>query len=116
MSHFYNYNNVAFLQSFRIVRLYREAQSGSELRNNQLFSVQAVEGVSLGFVARLGSLEGDAFEFTYASQLNVYGQFMGQSYDLAPGDAHSYILWGPAAENGVVSWVATVRDEVAIIL
>jgi hypothetical protein len=39
-------------------------------------------------------------------QINVYGQFLTQGWDIDPGDAQGWILWGPAAENGVVAWIS----------
>lgn len=39
-------------------------------------------------------------------QISVYGQVMGQAYDLAPGESHYWVLWGPAADNGVVAWIS----------
>ena len=39
-------------------------------------------------------------------KLNVWGQVMGQGYDLDPGQSQSYVGWGGLAENGVVPWVS----------
>ncbi len=39
-------------------------------------------------------------------RLNVWGQVMGQGYDMNPGDSQSWIGWGAVAENGVVPWVS----------
>ena len=39
-------------------------------------------------------------------ELRVWGQFLGQSYDLNVGDTQSWIMWGAAAENGVVAWIS----------
>lgn len=41
-----------------------------------------------------------------ASTLNVYGQFLGQAFDLDPGQEHNWIMWGSAADNGVIAWVS----------
>jgi|SRR5215831_4881578 len=39
-------------------------------------------------------------------KLNIWGYPFGQAYDLNPGDSHSWIAWGPIADNGVVPWVS----------
>jgi hypothetical protein len=38
-------------------------------------------------------------------QLNVWGQFLTQAYDLPPGASHYWVAWGGIAENGVVPWI-----------
>ena len=39
-------------------------------------------------------------------QLNMWGQVMGQAFDLDPGDSHNYVAWGGVAENGVVPLIS----------
>ncbi len=40
------------------------------------------------------------------TQLQVYGQFMGMGFGLDPGQEQPFILWGAAAEMGVIPWIS----------